>query len=303
MSPKKIMIDPGHYPGSDNKGLYGYSEETFNWATAIALQASLRKRGFTAELTRTRNQQIGVTQRGEMAKGYDMFISLHTNASSNPDRRGVSIYFSLMQPENQNRAITLSSRIAKAMGIPSQGAKTWKSSNYPTRYDYHGVLYGSAQKAKCPICFLVESGYHTNPEDVTKLLTNGMNVVVAEAQSEYICAVFNVPYKLTTEIPKEEVIPMEKIKVDFGNILSTSGFVHEGTSYIPARVILNALRVKFEWLGVLGGLYIHPPIVVTAETELLQLTEMKAALKTYLQLKNEIEKAKELLEFIIVDDN
>ena len=81
----KIMLDPGHGAGSaHNRGfktIPGFefcNEGDCNYVYSIKLKKALEEYGFKVDTTRAnRSDNPDLATRGRMAKGYDLFISLH----------------------------------------------------------------------------------------------------------------------------------------------------------------------------------------------------------------------------------
>ena len=82
----KIMLDPGHAGNYFNASpvVAGYYESAMTWKLAQKLKTALEAYGFEVGLTRqTINEDPELTERGRRARGYDLFISLHSNAAAN----------------------------------------------------------------------------------------------------------------------------------------------------------------------------------------------------------------------------
>ncbi len=96
----KIYIDQGHNPSSPNAGAEGngYVEQDITYEVGILLAELLRANGnFDVRLSRpTADTSLGTTNSSSLRIrvdeaerfGADYFISLHTNASSNPSVSG-----------------------------------------------------------------------------------------------------------------------------------------------------------------------------------------------------------------------
>ena len=80
----KIMIDPGHFSYYNQSPIYSpYWESVMTWKLSNYLQKELQALGVHADLTKdSLEEDPGLTERGYMSKGYDFFISVHSNASS-----------------------------------------------------------------------------------------------------------------------------------------------------------------------------------------------------------------------------
>lgn len=157
----KVLIDAGHGQGSaHNRGYKGKkwrNEGDGNFYFALLLKKELEAYGIHVGLTRTSiGQNPSLTARGNSAKGYDLFMSLHTNAGGGT---GVEIY------EDVNARATalaknLCSTIAGTLGIANRGVKY----RYNGKSNWYGVLY--ANKAKAGM--LVEHCFHDKQSDVDK---------------------------------------------------------------------------------------------------------------------------------------
>mgnify|MGYP005894108951 CR=1 FL=1 len=77
-----ITLDSGHY-GKYNQSpvIKSFYESEFNWKMTNKLAKYLKQYGITVRLTRSElNRDKALYERGLMAKGSDMFISIHANA-------------------------------------------------------------------------------------------------------------------------------------------------------------------------------------------------------------------------------
>ena len=95
----KIILDAGHGQGSaHNRGSVIGNEGDNNYAFSLVLKKELEKYGIQVGLTRLNPaQDPSLNARGAMAAGYDMFISLHSNAAT-ASVRGTEIYNSVQRP-------------------------------------------------------------------------------------------------------------------------------------------------------------------------------------------------------------
>lgn len=118
-----VCIDPGHFKGAsslEGENLYGYEEGVFTLKIALALRSQLEQYGIRCYLTRetdtiniaghvNRDLDRGnISLRGEMAKGADLFVSIHTNA--NKDQ--ANGYPTCSQPVGINKPIILVNQTA-----------------------------------------------------------------------------------------------------------------------------------------------------------------------------------------------
>lgn len=93
----KIAIDAGH--GGSNSGAVGIKtgikEKDCNLLVAKELETYLKRRGAEVFMTRNSDENISMTDRTLMLReeNPDLLISIHHNASSNPNINGVSTYY------------------------------------------------------------------------------------------------------------------------------------------------------------------------------------------------------------------
>src|SRR5690606_15184586 len=185
------MIDPGHAPGYPNRGPTGYYEYAGMWKLSNFLKAALTRCGIQASLTRKENENPSLSARGRKAKGYDLFISEHSNAF-NGTVRGVEVYYSLKRPNDKPHAEALATAVSRVMGNPSRGAKT-RESTTTKGLDYYTVIR-SAEAVGCPHIFLCENGFHDHPVEEAWLKQDSNLKKLAETQAEVICRILRVKY-------------------------------------------------------------------------------------------------------------
>lgn len=196
----RVMIDPGHGPGNQNRGPTGYYEYQGMWALSSYLKSALERCGIKADLTRKEDENPGLEARGKAAKGYDLFISEHSNAFDGTVR-GCEVFYSVKQKDNKKCAAALSKAAATLMGNRDRGAKTRAYSASKPDLDYYGVMR-AAVAAGCPRVFIAESGFHDHPVDEAWLKQDSNLKALAEAQAEVICGILGVKYVKETVAPK-----------------------------------------------------------------------------------------------------
>ncbi len=196
MSKGLIVLDPGHGKnGNPHTTREGFYEGTQNFILAGFLRDELLRRGFEVKVTReTVDDNPGLAERGGMAGrlGAVMFLSLHSNApgtSGTPEQyprvRGAETYYSVSDEEgNAPFARALNDAVVKTMNTTDRGIKTRR---YPgdESLDYYGVMRSAAQSG-CRRAFLIEHGFHTNPEDSAFLQSSECLARLAAAEAEVI---------------------------------------------------------------------------------------------------------------------
>ncbi|MCL2436475.1 MAG: LysM peptidoglycan-binding domain-containing protein [Clostridiales bacterium] len=186
-----IVIDPGHYAGYNPGICYGYNEGTTMLTLAKYLGERLQAMGADVTYTRTTNDQNPtLAQRGSAVPGADLFISLHSDASDNPNMRGVTSYYSVQQPASEPFAAEIGRAAAGAMGNSFNGTFARMSETTPG-VDFYGVIR-TAVEAGVKNAFLIEHGYHTNYADCLVLSDPAALRRIADAEAEAIARHFGL---------------------------------------------------------------------------------------------------------------
>lgn len=208
--PIKIMLDPGHGQGSGfNRGSIIGNEGDNNYAYYLVLRKELESYGFLVGTTRKSiSENPGLSQRGKMAKGYDLFISLHSNAG-NRTVRGTEIWNGVARPFPG--ADGLCKEISNVFGHRNRGVKKRTLNN---GRDWYGVLRSNRAK----FGMLIEHGFHTNNEDCKIYVTKREEI--ARATSNYLARYFGLTKKhIRTELNVESKVLMENKKYVVSYIL------------------------------------------------------------------------------------
>ena len=206
----KIMLDPGHDKAKYNQGAApGYWEGAQMWRLYQFLRPALVARGFIVAGTKSRcDQTLGVVARGRMAAGYDVFLSLHSNACADPSvDRPVGIYFvddncGPIDEESKDLAKLLSQTVAQIMGTRHR-AETYSQLSSRDRDgdgrrndDYYGMLYGAHQAGTPGI--ILEHSFHTNPDAAAWLLSDANLRRLAEAEADALADYYGMVVESTT---------------------------------------------------------------------------------------------------------
>lgn len=191
-----IVLDPGHGQfGNKHTTRDGFYEGTQNFILASFLKDELEALGFEVKMTREKiEDNPELSERGSMSGklGAVMFLSIHSNApGGNPadERyskvRGAETFYSVSDCEgNAPIARALNDAVVRTVGTEDRGIKTRR---YPDNdsIDYYGVLR-SAAASGCKRAFLIEHGFHTNPEDSAFLQDSECLAKLAKAEAEVI---------------------------------------------------------------------------------------------------------------------
>ena len=212
MSDKKkllVVIDPGHTGNTYNAGaVKGYYESKAVYDLSLYEKAALEKRGIDVIMTRERNQDPGLYERGQMAvkKGHGyanvVFESNHSNAF-NGKAYGVTIIRSAHLPSSEKLANRMIDAIVKVMkpstGITyNRGVTTKTQSNGA---DWYGVIRGAvsgevsqkqAQNGPVHYDYIVEHGFHDNQKECQFLSKQENLKAIAEAKAAVIADYFGI---------------------------------------------------------------------------------------------------------------
>lgn len=123
-----VVIDAGH--GGKDPGAIGPSgvkEKDVTLAVARDIQKRLSAKGIDVRMTRNDDTFVSLKNRRNLAHDVkaDLFVSIHANASENPEPRGTDIFIWAAQP-NSERARKLQKAENEAddvAGLPSVGNK------------------------------------------------------------------------------------------------------------------------------------------------------------------------------------
>lgn len=191
---KKIMLDAGHY-GNYNRSpqVPEYWESKRMWVLMRMLQIHLEKKGYIVHTTRDiQANDLKVIERGKKAKGYDLFISLHSNDFDGSEDLATAErvdYVVAYVPSYANNkrcqdSTKLGLRLATYVkGVIGSQQKARTNTKLKSKgVEYYGVLRGW-QSTNCPCGLILEHGFHSNPKTARWLMDdeNLYNLTSGEA--------------------------------------------------------------------------------------------------------------------------
>lgn len=191
-----IILDPGHGQfGNKHTTRDGFYEGTQNFILASFLKTELEALGFDVRMTREKvEDNPELVERGSMSGklGAVMFLSIHSNAPGGnpsderyPKVRGAETFYSVSDCEgNAPIARALNEAVVRTMNTTDRGIKTRRHPENDS-IDFYGVLR-SAAASGCKRAFLIEHGFHTNPEDSAFLQDSDCLARLAKAEAEVI---------------------------------------------------------------------------------------------------------------------
>lgn len=215
MKEVKIMLDAGHY-GKYNRSpaVKAYYESDFTFKFCNMLKEELKAYGIKADTTRAEQaKDLDLYARGKAAKGYDLFISIHSNATGGSGVNENVDYPVAITMVNDNRTAIdeeskavgekLAQVVAEVMGT-KQKAKTYTKKNEKDwdgdgvlNDEWYGVLNG-AKQVRVP-GIILEHSFHTNTR-ATKWLLNDDNLrKMAKAEAAALAEHYGVSKKAAQE--------------------------------------------------------------------------------------------------------
>lgn len=227
----RILLDPGHNMARYNQSPVApeYWEGARMWRLSQLLRLALVAKGFDVGVTKSKcDQALSVNQRGRMAEGYDLLISLHSNACDDPavDRPvGIYLYDDNCGPidaESRVLAKRLSSTVASVMGTKGKAEQYSRKSDRDRDHDglrnddYYGVLYSAHQVGVAAL--ILENSFHTNRAAAQWLLSDDNLRKLAAALADDLAEHYGVtaPGRLPAT-NKEEGTPVKMVSVKRGS--------------------------------------------------------------------------------------
>ncbi len=213
----RILLDPGHYGDWYNQSTTKYKEyyeSRFTWRFTNILKTALEKFGVTVGLTRQKDQDVGLVDRGRKAQGYDLFLSLHSNAVGSyvDENTDYSVAYIMMDDGNKlttydnisrELGLKLAQCVKTTMNLRQDGIIQTRQMGYDRNGDgrldaedeYYGVLYG-ARQVKVP-GIILEHSFHTNTRSTQWLMDDSNLQKMADVEAQTIALYFGLQAKAT----------------------------------------------------------------------------------------------------------
>ncbi len=197
----KICIDAGHY-GNYNRspGVKSYYESQQMWKLHLLLEKELEAYGVEVITTRAeQTKDLALEKRGKMAKGCDLFISLHSNAVGSTMNESVDYPLACccVNGTADTIGVELAIAVHKVMGTKQAAQKTNRKWG---NVDYYGVLRGAASVGVPGV--LLEHSFHTNTKAANWLLSDSNLAKLAKAEAEVIAKRYGLKKQTVTAEPE-----------------------------------------------------------------------------------------------------
>ncbi|MDE7098141.1 MAG: N-acetylmuramoyl-L-alanine amidase, partial [Ruminococcus sp.] len=223
----KVMIDPGHYGKYNQSPVYApYWESEMTWKLSNYLQTELQELGVHADLTKhSLDEDPELNDRGFASKGYDFFVSMHSNAGSSSSDQPLAIVYqdlewTTIDDTSKEIGQLLATTVEKVMetnqkGIIYQrkGTEDWDR-NGVLDDEWYSVLFGSRFVGTPGI--LLEHSFHTNYRSTLWLYDDNNLKKLAKEEASVIFEYFNE--KKLAEMPEDILLG----DVNLDNIVDAS---------------------------------------------------------------------------------
>ena len=200
---KRICLDPGHYGSKYNAGVFkGYFESAIVWKLTMYEKEFLEKLGIEVVLTRTNiDDNPSLAVRGQKAKGCDLIVSNHTDATTNSAvTKAVAIYMTDrlgtdVDDKSKELAIKMAQTVDRSMGnighqVYSKLSDKDRDGNGVKDDNYYGVLHYAFSVGTPGI--IMEHGFHTNESVCSWLLIDANLRKLAEDCAKCMAAFVGV---------------------------------------------------------------------------------------------------------------
>lgn len=212
MAKKRICLDAGHYGSYYNAGaVKGYYESATVWKLTQYEKEYLEQMGIEVVVTRTNiDANPGLTARGQMAKGCDLFVSNHTNAANNRLVNFANGLYMVNRSDStvDDRSKTFAKKLAEVIKktMKLSDSQCWSVTSSDDRDgdgkkndNYYGVLHGAFSVGVPGI--IAEHSFHTNVAACNWLLNDANLRKLAKACAECMAEFVGVSPKAESSKP------------------------------------------------------------------------------------------------------
>ncbi len=180
-----IVVDPGHGGTAEyddfRVGPAGEREEWINLRVALKLREMLQKRNAKVIMTRTEDVEVELAERGQLAVGNeaDAFISVHHNATADPEVNFPIVYFHGNASENQASVMLARAMADRMKQYLFEGTGPVSVVSDHTIFPAAGT--GVLRNSYGIPGVIVEASFFTHPEEEQRLRDPDYNRLEAEA--------------------------------------------------------------------------------------------------------------------------
>ncbi|MBY0403825.1 MAG: N-acetylmuramoyl-L-alanine amidase, partial [Cyanobacteria bacterium] len=162
----RVVIDAGHGGKDLGANREGLNEKDLNLSVALKLKRALESRGVKVYMTRSTDQFLPLPQITQITNDIhpDLFVSVHTNSSTNPGITGLETYY--YSPQSIALARRVHNRVVNNIASPDRGV----------RYARFYVIHHTPVPA-----ILCEMGYISNASERADLFSEARKEKTANA--------------------------------------------------------------------------------------------------------------------------
>lgn len=199
MSKVKICLDAGHY-GKYNRSaaVSTYYESDMVWKLHLKLKAALEEYGIEVITTRAdQNTDRALKDRGAAAKGCNLFLSIHSNATGSAVDEATDYPLVIVPIDGSGDALgtKLAKCIEETMGTKQSG-RIWERKS-DKGYDWYGVIRGATSVGVTGL--ILEHSFHTQTKATNWLLSDSNLDKLAKAEAAVIAAHYGLSKATRTE--------------------------------------------------------------------------------------------------------
>lgn len=209
----KICLDAGHH-GKTNRSpaVPTYYESDMNWKLHLKLKAALESYGIEVITTRANQEtDMGLKARGQVSKGCNLFLSIHSNAVGSAVNEAVDYPLAIVPIDGSGDTIgnKLAKCIEETMGT-TQKCNVWDKKSDSGK-NWYGVINGADSVGVPGI--ILEHSFHTNTR-ATKWLSDDANLdKLAQAEAKVIAEHYGIEKNVEYKVQASGVLK-DKAKVD-----------------------------------------------------------------------------------------
>lgn len=173
----RIILAAGHGAGkAHNRGALYFNEGDNNYLYSLVLKEELEKytNVYVGLVRENIEDNPTLTERAKMGDGYDLYISIHSNAANNASVRGTEVWDSVEKP-NKALAKAICDATAELFGHNNRGVK-YKEGQQGLNW------YGELRNNKAKSAMIIEIGFHTNHDDCLFFKNNHKKIAEVQAR-------------------------------------------------------------------------------------------------------------------------
>lgn len=243
----KICLDAGHY-GSYNRSpaVKTYYESDMAWKLHMFLKEKLEEYGFEVITTRaTQAKDLDIVKRGKLAKGCDLFLSIHSNATGSGKNESIDypIVYSPVNGKGAELAKQLANTIADVMGTKQKGRAATRSMSNGN--DYYGVIRGAVSVGV--VGLILEHSFHTNTKATNWLMLNSNLEKLAAAEAKVIADYYGNKKQMSGNVTESSNGYKVRIIADVLNVRKGAGTGYKIVTTVKKNEVYTVVEEKNGW--------------------------------------------------------